>query len=144
MLLIHLEGADCLQSVGAPDCPVAHRTLCLQRPPNCLIDRLPFWVGTKLSGGTPDMSDDPPNRCLADVVSTSHMADLWCERIVVGYTVHHTCPVHTGLPSDFYPARPSEFQRVANWSQPIRPASDMSGAHWTVRWCPVWLNFVSF
>jgi hypothetical protein len=72
----HLEGADCLLSA-------VHQTLCLQRPHNCLIGRLPFRLGTGLSG-------DPPDRCLADVASADHMADHWCERRVVGRMAHRT------------------------------------------------------
>jgi hypothetical protein len=50
-------------SAGASDCPVAHQTVHVQRQQNRLIGCLPFQVGTELSGGTPDMSGDPPNRC---------------------------------------------------------------------------------
>jgi hypothetical protein len=42
---------------------VAHRTGPVQRTPNRLIGRLPFCVGTKLSGGTQEMSGDPPDYC---------------------------------------------------------------------------------
>jgi hypothetical protein len=69
-LLIPLESVDCLLSAGAPDSPVAHQTSCLQRPPNRLIGRLPFWVGTRLSR-------EPPNLCCADVADGCCGADRW-------------------------------------------------------------------
>jgi hypothetical protein len=76
-LLFHLEGADCLLSAGAPDRPVAHRTLCLQRPLNHMIGGLPFWVGTRLSGGTSDCPVLPLDRCRGDVVGVDRAVDRW-------------------------------------------------------------------
>jgi hypothetical protein len=49
----------------------------MQRPLNRLIACLPFQVSTRLFGGTPDMSGDPPDHCHANMVGTDRAADHW-------------------------------------------------------------------
>jgi hypothetical protein len=76
-LELYLEGPGRLLSTGAPDCPVAHRTAPVQRLLNRLIGHLPFWVGTGQSGGTLNMSGNPPDRCRANVASNDLAMDRW-------------------------------------------------------------------
>jgi hypothetical protein len=71
-------------------CLWVHWTLGLQRPPNHLIGRFPFWVGTGQSGGALDMSGDPPDRCRADVAGDDRIADRWSWRGVVARLAHRT------------------------------------------------------
>jgi hypothetical protein len=68
---------------------------------NHLIRRLPFWVGNGLIGGTPDMSDDHPDRCSADVASVDRASNRWHGRRVVARLAHWTCPLLTGLSDEF-------------------------------------------
>jgi hypothetical protein len=75
-----LEGHGFLLFAGAPNCPVAHRIALVQRPPKRLIGRLPFQVGTRLSGGIPDMFGGPPNHCPTDVADTDCTTEHWCCR----------------------------------------------------------------
>jgi hypothetical protein len=57
-------------------------------PPNRLIGRLPFRVGTRLSSGTPDMSSDPSRPLPADVVGTDHAVNHWSSRGAVPCLTH--------------------------------------------------------
>jgi hypothetical protein len=56
---------------------MAHRTAPMQRPPNHLIDHLPFLVGTGMFGGISDMSSDPIDRCCADMDGADCAAIRW-------------------------------------------------------------------
>jgi hypothetical protein len=76
-------------------------SLCLQRPRNHLIGCLPFRVGNELSGGAPDMSDDPPDRCHADMVGADRATARRRGADLLAAWLHRTCPMHTRLSDDF-------------------------------------------
>jgi hypothetical protein len=86
---------------------------------NHLICHLPSWVGTRLSGGAPDMSGDPSICCHADMAGTDCAANRWHGRRTVAPLVHQACSV---IFSELWC-----FPRATSLGQPTRPAPDMSG-----------------
>jgi hypothetical protein len=90
-----------------------------------------------------DMSGAPSRMLPADVDDIDHGANRWRgeEPLTTWCTKHVLCTPDYLL---IFSQRTSAFPESGQLTSWLGWASDMSGAHWTVRWGPVRANFVHF
>jgi hypothetical protein len=125
-------------------CLWVHQTPCLKQPPNLLIGCLPFSSG--------------------HWTVQWHTGHVWwpSRPLLCWRGRHRSCGWPLARAKNRWPLGPPDMSgvrctvrwilasapesnpRVSSWGQPLRPALDMSGAHRTIQWGPVWPNVGSF